>query len=483
MAETRKTDKQTHGDLDWIIVGYKEIQHWLIIGLLVAAAGVWGFYLFRHTHENPKLRAQKEIERATTTLQSAEVNPEASHFPATVEQARERLNDARAAFDKNLFERAYELGLESESLSRRALGRTAAADMGDATFVALEGSVEIQRAGRAIWEDGRMRESLYDGDFVKTDKDGSAEVMFSDGTLYQIRPDSLFEVQGSHPASPTAASSAVEMVSGSIQVFTAGSPSRVKTRAVSARIEERSQVGVKVDARQNTQVSNYRGQTVLTNGAQTEVLTDRVQISADARTQKLGEKIPLPDTPVPVEPVENRIFDMRKTSEVVLHWNAVKTAASYHVQVSRSRLFIPDATPLDLPNRRQTVLKIRPREEGLYYWRVAAVAAGGVASDWSPYRRFRLVPNATRLMVAGGSPPQLFLEQPEQMGNLFLLFGKTDPGASVSVNGQRADVDPDGSFKTTVTVDQPGVSQIVVKAIDAAGRETAKRINVNVEIF
>ena len=69
------------------------------------------------------------------------------------------------------------------------------------------------------------------------------------------------------------------------------------------------------------------------------------------------------------------------------------------------------------------------------------------------------------------------------MGNLFLIFGHTDPSASVSVGGKRADVEPDGSFKTTVSVDTEGESQILVKAADAAGRETVKRIRVFVELF
>ena len=42
------------------------------------------------------------------------------------------------------------------------------------------------------------------------------------------------------------------------------------------------------------------------------------------------------------------------------------------------------------------------------------------------------------------------------MGNLFLIFGKTDPGAIVTVNAEPADVEPDGSFKKTMTVNRDG---------------------------
>lgn len=114
---------------------------------------------------------------------------------------------------------------------------------------------------------------------------------------------------------------------------------------------------------------------------------------------------------------------------------------------------------------------------------MAGINHAGVSSDWSPYRRFRIVADAAKKGAPSGAPPPLTLQPPQQMGNLFLIFGQTDPSASVSVNGKRADVEPNGSFKTTVTVDAEGESQIVVKAADAAGRETVKRVRVYVELY
>jgi hypothetical protein len=77
--------------------------------------------------------------------------------------------------------------------------------------------------------------------------------------------------------------------------------------------------------------------------------------------------------------------------------------------------------------------------------------------------------------------PQLTVSSPQQMGNLFLVFGKTDPGAVVTVNGEPADVASDGSFKKTVTVNREGSATLVVKAVDAAGNETVKQVKVFVE--
>jgi hypothetical protein len=481
MAQTAKK-RTTQGDLEWIVFSYASVRRWIIILLIAGAAGTWGFYLYRSRHVSPTVRAQRQIDQAEAIFKSAEASTEASRFTATLAQAKERLADARNALDGAKYNDAYNLAVESESLSRRALGRVGHSDIGDATFVALDGEVTIQRAGRGTWEECRLRQSLYDGDFIKTSKSGSAEIMFFDGTLYQLHPDSLFEVKsGQRPDREK--SSAVDMVSGSIQVYTSNSPSQVHTKAVSAEVQRDSEVGVSVDEKRDTEVSNYRGQAVLRTERDSIVLSGRERVRAEASSQKLGAKISLPESPALVDPADNRIFDLKNNADVVLRWTPVKDASHYRLQVSRSRLFIPDATPLDLPDRRGLSAAIRPHEEGSYYWRVAAVSGKEVASDWTPYRRFRVVADAARTGAPAGTPPALQLETPQQMGNLFLIFGHTDPSASVSVAGKRADVEPDGSFKTTVSVDAEGESQIVVKAADAAGRETVKRIRVFVELF
>jgi hypothetical protein len=67
------------------------------------------------------------------------------------------------------------------------------------------------------------------------------------------------------------------------------------------------------------------------------------------------------------------------------------------------------------------------------------------------------------------------------MGNIFLVFGKTDPGAVVTINGEPADVAQDGSFKKTVTINRDGSAVLVIKAVDGAGNESVKQVKVFVE--
>jgi hypothetical protein len=172
---------------------------------------------------------------------------------------------------------------------------------------------------------------------------------------------------------------------------------------------------------------------------------------------------------------------MKSSDEIDLKWSPVTRASRYRIQVSRSRLFAPDATDVDLDNRTGTAARVKVTREGSYFWRVAAIDTSGRPSDWSGVRRFKMGVEPVSASGLRGSPPQLSVSAPQQMGNLFLIFGKTDPGTVVTINGEPADVAMDGSFKKTVTVNREGSAVLIVKAVDAEGNETVKQVKVFVE--
>ena len=156
-------------------------------------------------------------------------------------------------------------------------------------------------------------------------------------------------------------------------------------------------------------------------------------------------------------------------------------AARYRIQISRSRLFVPDATEVDWTTGPGPPTRVKVSREGSYFWRVAAIDPPGVPSDWSAVRRFKMADGASPAAGDTESPPELTVSPPQQMGNLFLIFGKTEPGAVVTVNAEPADVEADGSFKKTMTVERDGYAMLVIKAVDASGNETVRRVRVFVE--
>lgn len=464
-------------DIDWFVIPIRTLQRWGIILVLLAAAA---FLLYTiQSRRSPEERAKKEIETAAQLIHRAGAAGGTVRPGSHLAQAHDFLQGAEDSYTRKNYDAAFRLAVESQSYSRRSLGGTAKDEPGDASLITVEGDVSIQTAGRSAFGPALQRQSLFEGDFIKTGRTGSAEIMFSDGTLYTIRPGSLFEVR--RPASPEAGGSQIKMVSGTVNVYTAASNSTVSTDAATASIDRESRVSVDVEKGEKTDITTYRGKATVSNGKETVVLADGEKITAGARVRQISAKVVVPETPDLVLPTDNRVYDLKSSGEIDLKWSPATRAARYRVQISRSRLFVPDATDVDLDNRTGTGARVRVNREGSYFWRVAAIDSSGRPSDWSTVRRFRMGVEPVSFAGQHASPPQLTVSAPQQMGNLFLVFGKTDPGAVVTVNGEPADVAPDGSFKKTVTINREGYATLVVKAVDAAGNEILKQVKVFVE--
>ncbi|HTO86444.1 MAG TPA: FecR domain-containing protein [Thermoanaerobaculia bacterium] len=474
----RKPGQPVGSDIDWFVIPIQRIRQAGVVLVILLIAGAAGYFLYTRSRRSPEEKARAEISSASALLARATAASGAARPGSHLAQARDALRSAEDAYARRRFEEAFRQAVESQSYSRRALGGAGTEETGDASFISIEGDVSLQSAGRSTFEPARQRQALFDGDFVKTGRTGSAEIMFSDGTLYTLRPGSLFEVH--RPSLSESTGSQVKMVSGAINVYTAGSTSKIATDAATADVDRDSRVALDVEQGDKTEVTSFRGRTTVSTGRETVVLTDRERVSAAANTGAISAKTLLPESPQPLLPSDNRIYDLKTSDQIDLRWSAIAGAPRYRLQISRSRLFVPDAIEVDLDHRTETYAVVKVSREGSYFWRVASINREGVSSDWSAVRRFKMLAEPPRV-GAHTAPPPLSVSPPQQMGNLFLIFGKTDAGATVTVNGETADVESDGSFRKTITIDRDGYAMLIVKATDASGNETVKRIKVFVE--
>ena len=475
----RKLGRLVGADLDWFIIPIRKIAAWGLLGVVVAGAGFLGYRTYVKTRPSAEERARTEIESAAALLVQATATVGIGRPGSNLTRAADLLQEARNVMGDQRFDEAFRLAVESESYSRRVIGRLKSDENGDASFIFVEGDVTLQRAGRSNFESAKQRVPLFDGDFIKTGRTGSAEIMFTDGTLFTIRPGSLFEVR--RPTAAEGSGSEVKMVSGAVNVYTSTSPSTVSTDDATAAIERNSRVSVDVAQGEKTEVTTYRGRTTVSTGLNTVTLEGRQRVVAAARTGALSTRVLLPEAPVPILPADNRTFDLTGGGDVDLRWSRVPDAARYRIQISRSRLFVPDANEVDLDDRTGLSSRIKVSREGPYFWRLAAINRAGVSSDWSSVWRFRMLQEPVHSGTADTTPPELTVYPPQQMGNLFLIFGKTEHGAVVTVNADPADVATDGTFKKTVTIERDGYAMLVIKAVDASGNETIRRMRVFVE--
>jgi hypothetical protein len=126
--------------------------------------------------------------------------------------------------------------------------------------------------------------------------------------------------------------------------------------------------------------------------------------------------------------------------------------------------------------------RVDPYEAGLGLWPAVAVARDGqIAVGWSQYNGTILRAWASIYTPADTAAPSLALGAPSE-GSVWSdpsvqVAGETEPGAIVSVNGQRAAVASDGSFSLAVPL-SGGSTTLRVTAMDGAGNVAAATVNV-----
>lgn len=64
-----------------------------------------------------------------------------------------------------------------------------------AVFTEVKGSVSVKGEGEKIWEAAKEEDPLFEGDQIKTGKDGSAKIIFENESIIQIEKNSVLEIQ------------------------------------------------------------------------------------------------------------------------------------------------------------------------------------------------------------------------------------------------------------------------------------------------
>ncbi len=366
----------------------------------------------------------------------------------------------------------------------RTAGSTVAPAKREAHFVNLDGTVNVRKAQAMQWIRADYNTNLDTGDSVRTGGDGVARIIFSDGTNYLIRPDSLIVVEESGEDPVTKATRvAVQVSSGTVDLATGkfevlGSTSKIAFEDAVANLGEESRAVVQNDPKTNVhQLTLDRGAASVTRGATTVHLGQNEKVSFSAGQPGLiPQKVIAP--PNLIAPVKMALMiskDPRKTP-ITFRWSPVAGAAGYHLMVSPSGMF--SNLVVDKRIKGSASTEIAGLDEGIYYWEVESIDRKGVESQPSAANRFNIVQQAA-------SDNQAFLEitQMIQHGRLVEVVGRTEPGSTVIINNEQVfNIQPDGTFRFfTAPLPSNGLNQITITAQDRKGNTKTIRKTVVVE--
>lgn len=481
MSRPSSRTRKSRLELDWVVVSVEGVRRWGLLATFVVLAAVLLAAVYYFLHEPIDKKAQRILRRASATQEQLRRAGFSDSLSDEFEQASLLLDQARGDCETSQWAPCLARGKDALRRFELLTGLTGSDFTGSGQIISVQGKVEIQRANQTKWERAREKEPLYNGDFVKTSSGAATEVLFSDGTVYRLGSDTLLEVHREARTGKEPASGEVKLTVGEVNVFTALNQSVVLTESARAEVDRDSRVGVDVAEDQSATVAAYAGSAeVTTSAGERAQLATRQAVRAES-SGKLGARIAIPGVPTLAEPAPNVLINLDTSDRVTLTWNPTPGADGYDLQLSRSRVFTASNLEVVSNNRREASATVKVLRPGTYYWRIAAVGREGVRSEWSSPRAFKAYTGRRVEELADTTPPRVVVQRPTQIGNLFLIQGETEPGATVKIDGEPVDVAADGTFKKAVPLGQPGAHVFVIRATDPAGNTSEHREPVYLE--
>ncbi|HEX9162364.1 MAG TPA: hypothetical protein VF980_11705 [Thermoanaerobaculia bacterium] len=478
MAKQRSKVMGTN--VDWYLISIDRLkQVGLIVLLVLLAAG--GYWFWLKEKGNPRSNAESAIADARQALNALAASKDFNLHRTEFDRAQHKLDAANTFFGGARYTEAQGAAVESQTISRTAL--SGGDRENDAQFLNVEGDVKYQKGSSGDWKDADTRAPLFNGDWVKTGDRSSAELIFSNNSIYTVGPNALLEIYSQVNPATSKKQNEVKMQIGSVEVATTDDQSTVRTPGTRVVVDSESTTQVGVDRGQQTAVVATRGSASVTStaGGEPVKLATGEKVTATPVGSLSGvKKLVMP--PAILSPADNQVFQLTGDLRVQFAWDTQPGATGYVLQVSRSRLF----STLEINSRRQnTSAFAKVTSEGAFYWRIASFGPDGDVGPFSSFRRFRVSGGSRSGSNAAGAdrePPKLQLNKPYSIGGpFFMIEGVTEPGATVFINEEEVDVESNGHFKKLVSFNKTGANAVVVKAIDPAGNQTVKSETVFVE--
>jgi hypothetical protein len=345
-----------------------------------------------------------------------------------------------------------------------------------AHFSTIEGNVKVKAVGTFEWVNADRSMVLRKSDLVRTGPGAAAEITFFDGTLVHVRPDSLITIEEtSEDPSTKRRRVAWHISSGEVQFnaprpTAAGAEREISTPTLRTTTREAAAGGVAVQESGESNVKIYTGTArVETKTGETLQLEANTQVKVDA-AGKAGATQVLPQVPALLAPQHQTEITYQDPARAttLLVWKPVPGAASYHVMLDYNAYF--NRPLVDRSGITESSVEVRGLEVGKYYWRVAALDKEGVEGSFSDFARFT-VARPQGMGSGGGPPPALVIDSLEVRQSILQVRGRTEPGTTLTVNGQRVDVAPDGAFNEFIqlSAEKPGRQLVVFRAVGING--------------
>ena len=342
-----------------------------------------------------------------------------------------------------------------------------------ARIVSFEGDVRIVRAATRETILVTKMTFVSAGDTIQTQTDGKAQAQMIDGSILTIRPNSTVVIRDS--ASIFGGTNVrVTLDDGQINVKTQDQTDQ--TQNVVEVLESENRVLAQTDASFNINEQKGGEIRISRGGVETNIGGERTIVAenefAAVNNGRITPKEKLLDAPKPVAPGNSE--QITAASDVSFRWQKpeASSAISFYLQVSKSPFFVADGIIIERDNLTNQIFTLANLAPGTYYWRLRASAASGQTSDWGEPWKFTIIKSE----AASGTLTASDWQVESVGGNIYLVSGKTQPGATVRIAGREVFASADGSFRLQVSASS---ATVAVEISDERGNRSRYGLNLN----
>jgi FecR protein len=336
-----------------------------------------------------------------------------------------------------------------------------------AHITALDGTVRVKKASSNSWVTADYNVPLEKGDVVQTGSEGMAKIVFSDGTNYTVKQDSLIVIEENSANDQQQTNVSVAVSTGTVDLTTAtyvqGSKSQVIVAGATASLAPDSSAMVHNDPKGDQhEILLKKGSGEISRNGETVHLAEWEKVGFQAQSPRMA-KVKEIGPPTPISPANMMpIFTAGPSKPVEFSWTAMANAVGYRLRISHNPYF--SSTIVDRKVNTADVI-VSGLGEGAYYWLVQSYDADEKESAESQKNRFTIIPKGQTTTAI-----DLDLDPFMQHGHVIELTGRTEVGARVMVNGREVPVvGADGSFHYFMPPLPPGESLVTITAQNAKG--------------
>ena len=347
-----------------------------------------------------------------------------------------------------------------------------------ARIIELHGVVEILEPRQADWMNAGVNTILRSGTRVRTKPASTAKLKFDDGSIIQMKADSLILIRSlSEDERTMAKSSSIELGVSEIEAVIPEPRIRGSHFLITmpdssqAKIDTESSLAVSVDDKRSV-IKVFVGQVDILAGERKIALKTREAIVLDGRKSKRNEGLKPLSIPMPprlIYPANVQLFSIREGSKdsIFFRWTIIKEAKKYQIDIATDYYFYEIIKSEKLSDNKAT---IKGLEVGNYYWRVSSITAENLISEASQFNSFRIAPAGDlESQEKDLTPPNIQIEHITLLGRIADIAGKTEPNARIFVNEQKEESRDDGSFRALIEFNTAGTQEILIEVYDSAG--------------